>query len=520
MPTSSSLLALMVVALHLAAGLLAFPTGAAAQIPTPSLPFVAITPCRVVDTRGNGFAGAFGPPGLVAGVARTFPLAGQCGLPADAQAVSLNVTATNPLGPGFFLLHPAGGATPLVSTLNYLGGETVANAALVPLGAGGLTVIAGVSGSDLILDVNGYFATAGDWTLTGDLLLPEAASTTAGAVFKGATRFPHTTGLDNTFLGLDAGNLTETGEGNTGLGVRALQGNAGFSNTAVGFESLHSNTTGYSNTAVGHSALRDNLAGFGNVATGRDALRRNTAFNNVATGVSALAGNTTGFHNTAVGRAALAENGTGQQNTAVGAEALTASSGSRNTALGDQAGANLLTGNDNVYIAHLGVDGDSSTIRIGTAPAQNKAFVAGISGVSVTGAAVLVNGSGQLGVNTSSARYKEAIEPMGQASRAVLRLRPVTFRYRQPAADGSQPRQYGLIAEEVAEVYPELVADDADGQPQTVLYHVLPALLLNELQRQQRELTAQAAELAAKTRALEDLQRRIEALERAVTAGR
>ncbi len=148
--------ALLALALLLVAGLLV-PAGGEAQLPTPPLPFVGLTPCRLVDTRGNGFSGAFGPPALGAGAARDFPLAGQCGIPPEAQAVSLNVTATNTLGPGFFLLHPAGGATPLVSTLNYVGGETVANAALVPLGAGGLTVIAGVSGADLILDVNGYF---------------------------------------------------------------------------------------------------------------------------------------------------------------------------------------------------------------------------------------------------------------------------------------------------------------------------------------------------------------------------
>jgi sulfatase-modifying factor enzyme 1 len=141
-----------------AVGLLTGLAGAAAAGETV---FVGLTPCRAVDTRGNGFAGPFGPPSLPASVPRDFPLAGQCGIPAAAQAVSLNVTATNTLGPGFFLLAPAGGTPPLVSTLNYVGGETVANAALVPLGAGALTVIAGVSGADLIVDVNGYFVDLG-----------------------------------------------------------------------------------------------------------------------------------------------------------------------------------------------------------------------------------------------------------------------------------------------------------------------------------------------------------------------
>jgi sulfatase-modifying factor enzyme 1 len=148
--------ALLALALALAGGLLA-PAVGEAQFPTTALNFVGVSPCRVADTRGNGFADPFGPPSLATGVPRDFPLVGQCGVPPEALAVSLNVTATNTQGPGFFLLFPAGGGTPLVSTLNYLAGQTVANAALVPLGPGGLTVIAGVSGSDLILDVNGYF---------------------------------------------------------------------------------------------------------------------------------------------------------------------------------------------------------------------------------------------------------------------------------------------------------------------------------------------------------------------------
>jgi len=127
-------------------------------ISTSPLPFVGTNPCRVADTRGAGFTGAYGPPPLAAGVPRSFPLAGQCGIPASAGAVSLNITVTNTLGPGFILIHPEGGAQPVVSTLNYIAGQTVANAAIVALGTGGgVTVIAGVSGADLILDTNGYY---------------------------------------------------------------------------------------------------------------------------------------------------------------------------------------------------------------------------------------------------------------------------------------------------------------------------------------------------------------------------
>ena len=128
-------------------------------VPTPPLPLIGINPCRIVDTRGNGFTGAYGPPALTQGSPRNFTLTGQCGISGAAQAVSLNITVTNTQGPGFILIYPQGGAQPNVSTLNYVAGQTIANAAVVPLGAaGGITVIAGVSGTDLVIDTNGYYA--------------------------------------------------------------------------------------------------------------------------------------------------------------------------------------------------------------------------------------------------------------------------------------------------------------------------------------------------------------------------
>jgi hypothetical protein len=193
--------------------------------------FVGLTPCRLADTRGNGFADPFGPPALVTGAPRDFPLQGQCGIPATAAAVSLNVTATNTQGAGFLLLYPQGALQPLVSTLNYLAGETVANAALVPLGPGGLTVVAGVSGTDLILDVNGYFTDA----------LVHGVGTDS---------------TDNLFMGAGAGNLATTGHGNTAVGAQALASNTtGSGNLAIGPSALQNNTAGINNTAVGVNAL-------------------------------------------------------------------------------------------------------------------------------------------------------------------------------------------------------------------------------------------------------------------------
>src|SRR5262245_59189532 len=126
---------------------------------TSPTPFIGVTPCRIVDTRGT--AGPFGGPSLAAGVPRNFALlSGPCtGLPAAVGSYSLNITVTNTVGPGFILIYPQGGSAPIVSTLNYVAGQTVANAAIVPAGtSGGITVVAGVSGTDLIIDINGYYA--------------------------------------------------------------------------------------------------------------------------------------------------------------------------------------------------------------------------------------------------------------------------------------------------------------------------------------------------------------------------
>jgi endosialidase-like protein len=450
------------------------PAGAGAAGPEST--FVGLTPCRLADTRGNGFGDPFGPPALVAGIPRDFPLQGQCAIPATAGAVSLNVTATNTQGPGFLMLYPQGGVQPLVSTLNYLAGETVANAAIVPLGPGGLTVVAGVSGTDLILDVNGYF---------GDSLV-------------------HELGTDSILVGRAAGNPDTAGQRNTGVGVRVLESDTtGNNNTAVGFQALASNTIGFANTAIGMNTLRSNAEGNNNTATGRDALSANQK----------------GDGNTAMGVAALLSNTTGDNNVAVGASALQFATGSGNVAVGTGAGLAVTTGSNNILIGSGGA-AESATIRIGQLGVQSKTFIVGIHGVTTDSAPaiqVLVDTSGQLGTISSSRRTKEAIEPMGEDSGALLSLRPVTFRYRQATADGTKPRQYGLIAEEVAEVYPDLVAYGPDGQPETVLYHVLPAMLLNELQRQEREIQIQRIELAAKSRELDDLRRRLEALERSTT---
>lgn len=221
-------------------------------------------------------------------------------------------------------------------------------------------------------------------------------------------------------------------------------------------------------------------------------------------------------NNSALGYQALRDllpisRGTGsvgnEANTAVGAESgRRLTKGYQNVLVGAQAGANLVDGYQNLYFGFAGSDQDaalateSQTIRIGEHRTHTRAFLAGVNGVTTAlndAVPVVVDGNGQLGTVVSTARAKDDIAQLSTASTLVQRLRPVQFRYRRPFADGSRPLQYGLIAEEVEAVAPELVAHDADGRPATVKYHVLPALLLAEVQRLERERASLTEELAA-----------------------
>src|SRR6267378_1797356 len=317
----------------------------------------------------------------------------------------------------------------------------------------------------------------------------------------------NTTGALNTATGFLALSKNTTGNDNTANGVDALHSNAtGSFNTASGFEALLSNTTGFQNTANGVSALQNNTIGFSDTANGVDALFSNTTGSqNTATGVEALINNTTGGDNTADGFDALLHNTTGINNTANGVnaleintvghdniadgfQALLNNTGSNNIGLGSNAGATLTTGSNNIDIGNLGVAGEANTIRIGKSGTQKKTFIAGIRGVTVaSGVGVIVGTSGQLGTVVSSARFKEAIEPMDKASEALLALQPVTFRYKHELDPDGVP-QFGLIAEEVEKVNPDLVVRDEDGNVNTVRYEAVNAMLLNEFLKEHRKV--------------------------------
>ena len=409
-----------------------------------TLYFVAITPCRLVDTRGAtaGFNGMqpFSGPSIPGGGTVTFPVQSAleastntvpapCGvIPSVAEAYSVNVTLVPQAGGAvdYISLWAAGSAQPVVSTLNDPQGSIVANAAVVPAGtlSGGVSLYnSGPATTDVIIDMNGFF-------------------------------------IAPTYL-----------NGDTTIGPGTLANNiSGSYNTADGTNVLYANTTGGYNTASGDQALENNTAGSVNTAVG----------------ASAQFNNTTGSNNTAVGYLALQNNTTGNSNTAIG----------------NGAGVNAPGGNSNsIYIGSPGTTNDTSgTIQIGTAGTYSSFFVAGVS-QSTAGLGdavpVVIDSDGQMATNVSSQASKEDIRDMGDASSGLLSLRPVTFRYKKAYKDGSKPLDYGLIAEEVAQVYPSLAVKGKDGQIVTVQYQKLTPMLLNELQKQATRIRSLEDRLAA-----------------------
>ena len=335
--------------------------------------------------------------------------------------------------------------------------------------------------------------------------------------------FSNATGFQNTATGSQA-LLNNTGNNNTALGFQALLSNTtGIDNVASGVHALLNNTTGNNNTANGVNVLESNTTGSANTACGWEALRSNTTGGaNTVSGFNALLNNTTGYQNTATGSAALATNMTGANNTANGVDALYHNNGNNNTAtgfgalqfntagssnlaLGFNAGSKLTTGSNNIDIGNVGVAGEAAKIRIGTVGTQKAAFVAGISGVTVaSGVGVIINTNGQLGTVVSSARFKEAIKPMDRASEAILALKPVTFRYKHELDPEGIP-QFGLVAEQVEKVNPDLVVRDEDGKVTTVRYEAVNAMLLNEFLKEHRKVQEQATTIAEMKKQIEVL---------------
>ncbi len=461
-----------------------------------------------------------------------------------------NLMNRSPLRRGFllvtlalacFALSPTARAVNPAPDGGYPGQNTAeGDDALFSLTSGGDNTAVGFSA--LFNNTTGYFNTAvGDQALYNDAT---GSSNTASGFL---SLFSNTEGNENTATGTNALEFNTSGSHDTANGAFALLNNTfGNDNTANGYQALYSNTSGndnaangsqalYSNTggqdntANGFAALFSNTTGNFNTANGYQSLYNNTADENTASGYQSLYSNTTGVSNTAAGRDALHYNTTGNANTAAGLNALVSNgsgnfntatgvnalfnntTGNSNIALGYQAGAKLTTGDNNIDIGNVGVAAESATIRIGTQGTQTATFIAGINGIAVSGVAVKINSSGQLGVPPSSERFKDAIKPMDKASEAILALKPVTFRYKRQIDPDGIP-QFGLVAEQVEKVNPDLVARDAKGKVYTVRYEAVNAMLLNEFLKEHRTVQELKSTAAKQEATIAHQQKQIEAL--------
>ena len=397
------------------------------------------------------------------------------------------------------------------------------------------TLIAGVRGTSVsgaemvVIDANGRLGSAPiaagadtvgsaqviDESLTASDLGPNSVGTSelaADSVTSAKVAFNY------------AGSLSEGGPAND----VACVGCVSASEVGFTFAGLGTNTFGATQTIdAGNLDLDTSTASTGNITKNGNRFLHDyrgtfigssagnfttTGFSNVGVGAAALFNLTTGNNNTGVGDAALNHVTSGFQNTGVGLQALLNNqTGRNNVAVGVAAGSNLADGNNNIYLGSFvpGQPNESSTMYLGGS-LQNKTFIAGVRGTTTVNAdaiPVMIDSAGQLGTVSSSRRFKEDIRDMNDASQRLFQLRPVTFRYKGAYANGSKPIQYGLIAEEVAEVFPELAVRNAEGSIETVHYETLSVLLLNEMQSQERRLRAQADDLQRQ-------QQRIEALER------
>jgi trimeric autotransporter adhesin len=327
-----------------------------------------------------------------------------------------------------------------------------------------------------------------------------------------------TLGLGNTAIGTFSLFSVSTGSFNTAVGAGSLDLNTADSNTATGAAALLFNTTGTENTANGTAALEFNETGSQNIANGAFALFNNTEGNfNTANGVQALFNNTTGFRNTASGASALFNNTIGVQNTALGSKALLSNTtGNFNTAIGHDALANNTTGSNNLVLGSNGanITTANGVICIGSlgANVSSSCFIGQIRGKTTQNAnaiPVVIDSADQLGTVSSSRRFKKEITPMDKASEAILGLKPVTFHYK---SDDTNTPCFGLIAEEVAQVNPDLVVRDDKGEIYTVRYDAVNAMLLNEFLKEHRKVEQQDRKLEQQEATIAKQQTQIDAL--------
>ncbi len=521
--------------------------------PSAPLVYVAITPCRLVDTRTGTMPVGYGPPSMTADSTRTIAApGGGCGLPA-AEAYSVTVTVVPPGGAmmRWLTLYPTGTTLPLVATLNDRTGLIINNAAIVPTGTplGSFNIYV-KDATDVVIDVNGYYVEPTALALGAGAVGAPALSfgdATTGLYSNGAGSVSIATGgtervrvtggmlsvdgsLDfSSALTLSGANLLRANSTDLFLGIGAKGPLGAGQNSALGAGALGGLTSGNGNTAVGYSAGASIDTTSYNLAVGTLALFSSTGSYNTAVG--SYAGNrmTSGTQNTLVGMSAGDSPITGASNVAVGdATAYHMTSGTSNTFVGSSAGYNLQDGNyniavgsgagwniasgsHNVYIGASPFNDESHTIRIGDGW-PTRAFIDGIRGVAVTGGqTVQIDANGQLGSTSSSRRFKQDIRDLGDTADVVMALRPVRFRYKSLGADS--PEQYGLIAEEVSEISPELVGRDKEGEIDSVAYDKVSIMLLKLVQEQQRTMQDQQRTVQEQQKAIQRLESRLAELE-------
>src|SRR5438874_2726324 len=292
-----------------------------------------------------------------------------------------------------------------------------------------------------------------------------------------------TTGLYNSAFGFLSVLSLSDANFDTGVGAAALLVDNGGTNTAVGAGALLNNSDGADNNAVGAFALFNNVSGFFNNAHGRNALLNSTGSQNNAMGDDAMFFNTTGSFNTAIGDDALDANVDGNNNVAVG----------------DEAGTGLGASVNNCIAINVPGAGPFATL-------DNTCFIGSIFDQPVsdvgTQEAVFVDQFNVVGISASSRRFKHDIQPMDKASEAILALKPVTFKYN---ADKNGRTQYGLIAEEVATVNPDLVVQHKDGEISTVRYEQVNAMLLNEFLKEHKKVQNLEVTVAQQQKGMEVL---------------
>jgi hypothetical protein len=368
-----------------------------------------------------------------------------------------------------------------------------------------LPLAGGTMSGDINMGMNDI--TYAESITANSFVIPVTSSSMVGVITQNGAPLLQTYGSSNLFLGAGSGNCTLSGNQNIGIGVNSLLGlSSGSNNIAIGINALSTNYNGDNNIAIGSSALLRDYSGSNNVAVGAMALQENCVSDNTAFGSQALYVNFDGSCNTAVGKESLKNNYHGGANSAFGLDALTTNSvgqnntaigycsgfmvlGDQNTCIGTQAGSTITTGSTNTmigYNAGSGVSTASDVIVIGTiagTDVSSRTYIANIRDTT-TGSAdaipVFIDSNGQLGTLASSRRFKENIVDIGAYSEKLYDLRPVIFTYK---TDETHRPQYGLIAQEVQKVMPELVVNDKDGQVYTVMYQYLPPLMLNELQK-------------------------------------